>query len=94
MFTVVIHVRVRPGCLEEFEAAILKNARASVEREEHCSRFDVLQSLDDPLDWVLYEEYTDRAAFDAHHRQPHFLEWNLVAGRLLADKSAKSYQVR
>ena len=41
--------------LEEFERALLHNARESVRHDPGCVRFDVSQELDDPTRWVLYE---------------------------------------
>ena len=52
MLVVHVHVRVRPGQVEEFLAATLVNARASL-AEPGVLRFDVIQDDADPAHVVL-----------------------------------------
>ena len=42
--------------------------------EPGCLRFDVWQS-DDPLIWLVAEEFRDRASFDAHQRRGRASDW-------------------
>ena len=58
-----------------FLAAMLENARGSVQNEPGCLRFDVLQDGADPNRLHLYEVYRDQAAVEAHRQAPHFLRW-------------------
>ena len=37
--------------------------------------------------FVLYELYTDAAAFEAHRAAPHFAHWRTVADRVLVPGS-------
>jgi quinol monooxygenase YgiN len=94
MLIVVVQVRVKAECLEEFEAAILENAARAVEREPGCLGFEVNQRGDDPAEWLFYERYTDAAAFEAHRRAPHFLAYQAVAERVLLSKSLATYVAR
>lgn len=87
MHIVLVLVTVRPELLEEFEQAILHNARESVTRDPGCIRFDVSQQQDDPARWVLYEVYDSPDAHAAHRRSPHFLAYDAVAARALVDKT-------
>lgn len=87
MHIVLVLVTVRPGLLEEFERALLHNARESVEHDPGCLRFDVSQRQDDPTRWVLYEVYDSPDAHAAHRRSPHFLAYDAVAARALVDKT-------
>jgi quinol monooxygenase YgiN len=73
--------------LDEFERALLHNARESVRRDPGCVRFDVSQQLDDPTRWVLYEVYDSADAHAAHRGSPHFLAYDAVASRALVDKT-------
>ena len=84
---VLVLVTVRPELLEEFEQALLHNARESVARDPGCVRFDVSQQQDDPARWVLYEVYDSPDAHAAHRRSPHFLAYDAVAARALVDKT-------
>ncbi len=52
MFIVLVHVHVKPECVEAFRAATLENARNSVQ-EPGIARFDVIQQRDDPERFIL-----------------------------------------
>jgi len=87
MHIVLVLVTVRSEWLDEFERAVLHNARESVAHDPGCRRFDVSQSTDDSTRWVLYEVYDSPDAHAAHRRSPHFLAYDAVASRALLDKT-------
>jgi quinol monooxygenase YgiN len=87
MHIVLVLVTVRPEMLDEFERALLHNARESVAHDPGCRRFDVSQSTNDSTRWVLYEVYDSPDAHAAHRRSPHFLAYDAVASRALVDKT-------
>jgi autoinducer 2-degrading protein len=87
MFSVVVQMQARPGKRDEFLAAMGENAASSVRDEPGCRRFDVCSVADDEHRFVLYEHYTDAAAFDAHRATPHFLRWREAAADLLVPGS-------
>lgn len=74
MFVVCVHVHVKPENVEQFIEATLANARNTVE-EPGALRFDVLQQIDDPSRFVLYEAYRDEAGAKAHKETPHYARW-------------------
>ena len=41
---------------------------------------------------MLYEIYTDRAAFDFHLKSKHFTEFNLASQRYVKDKKVVEYE--
>ena len=86
MFSLVVHVEVRPGSREEFLAGMTANAQASVRDEPGCLRFDVCSVDGEQNRFVLYELYTDADAFAAHKQAPHFGEWRKVADRVVASQ--------
>jgi (4S)-4-hydroxy-5-phosphonooxypentane-2,3-dione isomerase len=86
MFSLVVQMEVRPGRREEFLAGMAANAQASVRDEPGCLRFDVCSVADDENRFVLYELYTDAAAFAAHKASPHFARWRTVAEQVLASQ--------
>jgi quinol monooxygenase YgiN len=63
---------------------LLHNLRDASLAEAGCKRFDVARGNDDASVFVLYEEYTDRAALDAHLATDHFKQYGLNGVRLLA----------
>ena len=74
MFVVCVHVHVRPENVEQFIAATRENGRNTVE-EPGALRFDVLQQVDDPARFVLYEAYVDEEGAKAHKQTPHYAAW-------------------
>jgi (4S)-4-hydroxy-5-phosphonooxypentane-2,3-dione isomerase len=87
MHIVLVLVTVKPDMLDEFERALLYNARESVAKDPGCLRFDVSQQQDDGTKWVLYEVYDSPAAHAAHRQSPHFLAYDAVAARAVTDKT-------
>lgn len=58
---------------EAFEAAVRRNARASLGTEAGCLQFDVCRDPQDPGRFLLYERYANTAAIAHHRRTPHYL---------------------
>ena len=83
MFSLMVQMEVRPGRRAEFLAGMAANAAASVRDEPGCLRFDVCSVGSDENRFVLYELYTDAAAFEAHKASPHFAEWRTVAAEVV-----------
>ena len=83
MFSLMVQMEVRPGERERFLTGMAANAEASVRDEPGCLRFDICSVAGDDNRFVLYELYTDAAAFDAHKASPHFAAWRLIAEQVL-----------
>jgi (4S)-4-hydroxy-5-phosphonooxypentane-2,3-dione isomerase len=84
MLVVHVHVRVRPGRVEEFLAASLDNARASL-AESGVLRFDVIQDQGDPEHVVLVEVYRDDDASAAHKQTAHYATWRDRVAEMMAE---------
>lgn len=92
MHVVCVHVHVNPEHREDFIRVTLENARETV-REPAALRFDVLQSLDDPNRFVLYEAYQDAAGAGAHKGTPHYTRWrDAVADWMAEPRQGIKYQ--
>jgi (4S)-4-hydroxy-5-phosphonooxypentane-2,3-dione isomerase len=88
MLVVHVHARVRPERVEEFLAATLVNARASL-AEPGVLRFDVIQDEADSAHVVLNEVYRDQEASAAHKLTPHYAAWrDSVAGMMMAPRES------
>jgi (4S)-4-hydroxy-5-phosphonooxypentane-2,3-dione isomerase len=83
MLVVHVHARIRPGRAEDFLAATLVNARASL-GEPGVLRFDVIQDLADPEHIVLVEVYRDDEASAAHKLTPHYAAWRDAVAEMMA----------
>jgi (4S)-4-hydroxy-5-phosphonooxypentane-2,3-dione isomerase len=89
MLVVHVHVRIRPGQLEEFLAATLANARGSL-AEPGVLRFDVIQDEADPAHVVLAEVYRDAEASAAHKLTPHYATWRDAVAGMMAEPRAST----
>jgi quinol monooxygenase YgiN len=88
MFVMLVKLTIKPELVDEFKAAILKNAALSIERDPGCLRFDVLQQTDDPTRWVLYEVYDKEQAWVDHRNAAHFLAFMEVGNRAIVTREA------
>ena len=84
MFTVFVHVRVKPDQIDAFKAASIKNARQSI-LEPGVARFDVLQQQDAPDRFVLVEVYKTAEASAAHKATVHYSEWRDTVADMMAE---------
>jgi (4S)-4-hydroxy-5-phosphonooxypentane-2,3-dione isomerase len=89
MLVVHVHVRIRPGQVEEFLAATLANARASL-AEPGVLRFDVIQDEAEPAYVVLVEVYRDAEAPAAHKLTPHYATWRHAVAEMMAEPRAST----
>ena len=87
MLVIHVHVRVRPGRVEDFLAATLVNAQASL-AEPGVLRFDVIQDQADPEHVVLVEVYRDDDASAAHKLTPHYAVWRDLVAEMMAEPRA------
>lgn len=74
MIVTIVEVYVKKDKINEFIEVTLENHRGSI-KEEGNIRFDVLQSLEDPCRFTLYEVYESEEAAKAHKNTPHYLKW-------------------
>src|SRR6516165_3172671 len=89
MLVVHVHVRIRPGQVEEFLAATLVNARASL-GELGVLRFDVIRDEADPAHVVLVEVYRDVEASAAYKLTLHYATWRDAVAEMMAEPRAST----
>jgi autoinducer 2-degrading protein len=84
MLVVHVHVRVRPGRVDDFLAASRDNARASL-TEPGVLRFDVIQDQEDAEHVILVEVYRDGDASAAHKQTAHYATWRDRVAEMMAE---------
>ena len=84
MLVVHVEVFVKPEYLEQFRAATLENARASL-GEPGVARFDVIQRDDDPERFLLVEVYKTAEAPAEHKQTPHYAKWRDAVAEMMAE---------
>ena len=94
-FVITVEFELDSDVFPEFLRQVTNNAAASVRLEPHCLRFDVLTpSAPEPEHRVLlYEIYTDRAAFDFHLESAHFKIFDETTRTMVRKKTVLQYEV-
>lgn len=80
MFVVVARYHAKEGKEAEI-ASILKEMAEHSNAEPGCALYTVNRSVEDPRRFLLYEQYHDRAAFEAHRETAHFKD--LILGKVV-----------
>ncbi|QEN04645.1 antibiotic biosynthesis monooxygenase [Thiospirochaeta perfilievii] len=74
MLTVNVKVVVKENYIEDFiEATILNASKSNL--EEGIIRFDIIQELDNPQNFMLVEVYNSQDAPAAHKETDHYKTW-------------------
>jgi len=84
MLIVLVHVRVKPECVEAFRKATVANASESG-KEPGIARFDVIQQNDDPTRFILVEVYRDAEAPARHKDTEHYQTWRDAVADMMAE---------
>lgn len=74
MHVTLVHIQVKSGHIDDFIAATRLNHEASI-REAGNRRFDMLQSPENPAQFILYEAYASEEDAAAHKQTAHYLAW-------------------
>ncbi len=82
--TVIAYHRAKPGKEQELREALLAVC-APTRKEKGCINYDLHVSPDDPAVLVFHENWTSKAALDAHLHSPHIDVFRRRAPDLLAE---------
>ena len=92
MFIVHCFVRTKDDKVADFIEVATANSRASL-TEPGCTRFDVIQQLDDPTQFVLVEGYRSPEDLEFHKTQPHYFAWKEAMEEIQAEpRYTRKYQ--
>ncbi len=80
MFVIAAQWYAKDGREEEV-AALVRQMIPLTRAEPGCRLFTVNRAVDDPRKFLLYEQFDDRAAFDAHVATANFKD--IVVGRIV-----------
>jgi quinol monooxygenase YgiN len=83
-FAVIARYVCRNEDADEIRAALLEMRRHTLEEPANLM-YVVHEEIDEGATFILYEQYDDRAGFEAHTQTPHFarLIVDLIRPRLL-----------
>ena len=74
MLILVVRVTIKAGHEDEVLVPFRK-LQDETRREPGCIMYLVQRSRDDSRRYLIYEQYSDQAALDAHRASPHFKEY-------------------
>jgi quinol monooxygenase YgiN len=78
-FVLVVRLTVQEGKVDDALATLRELADAT-RQEPGCELYIPTQNREDPRSFLIYEQYVDQAALDAHAASDHFQR--LAAGTL------------
>lgn len=73
-FSAIVDVEIVSGTADRFEAAMESHIR-NTRNEPGNIAFHFLKSTAFPESYVFFEVFVDRAAYDQHHVEEHYLRW-------------------
>ena len=80
--TVVAHLRAKAGMEDRVREELLKMV-AETRKEEGCINYDLHEEIDQPGQFVFYENWTSAEALERHTRTPHYLHLTSIAPEVL-----------
>ena len=75
MLVVIVEFRLKPGSRDRFIDRVRRQASDSLRNESGCHVFDICLDPTRENKVLLYEVYTDEAAFEAHLASAHFRDF-------------------
>jgi quinol monooxygenase YgiN len=78
-FVLVVKMLAQEGNEDE-AAATMRELADATRKEPGCELYIPVQDPENPRSFLFYEQYVDKAAFEAHGASPHFQK--LAAGKL------------
>jgi len=92
VYIVQVFVRVKINDIDLFTSASQENAVKSL-LEDGIVRFDVLQNIEDPQDFLLTEVYSSEEAPLEHKKTLHYKKWKETVEEMM-DKPRRSLKYR
>ena len=74
MLILAVHVTIKTGHEDAVLDPLLK-LQEETRREPGCIFYVVQRSRENPRHYLIYEQYKDAAALDAHRNSPHFKQY-------------------
>ena len=82
--TVIARIRAKADRVQRVEEE-LRKLLAPTRAENGCINFDMHQGVTDPSQFLFHENWTSKAALEAHFETPHIKNWLRQAESLLAE---------
>ncbi|MEH6548150.1 MAG: putative quinol monooxygenase [Sneathiella sp.] len=90
MYVVLVEFEIESDHFNAFKIRVLRQAKDSLALETECHIFDVCVDTDADNHIVLYEHYSNRAAFEHHLDSDHFKDFDSEVTPWILSKSVRS----
>ena len=84
MIVTCVYVHVKSDKITEFIEATMANQKESV-KEHGNIRFDLVQQVDDPTWFMIYEAYESELTASAHKTTNHYMKWRDSVTNLMVE---------
>jgi quinol monooxygenase YgiN len=74
MLILVVSLKIADGRENEV-TEMFRKLEAATRQEPGCITYVVQRSRENPLHYLVYEQYRDEAALEAHRNSPHFKQY-------------------
>ena len=91
MYVVVVEFSAHPQHAAAFIERVRQQAKDSLRLEPDCHVFDVCLDPERDNFVLLYEVYSDKAAFDTHLQSAHFDDFNQAVQDWVSDKKVSTF---
>jgi len=91
MYAVIVEFTLNPGFSMAFRDRVRRQAAESLALEPYCHVFDVCIDPQREDSVLLYELYSDRAAFDAHLASAHFRDFDADVSDWVSARRVRTY---
>jgi len=92
MHVVIVEFTIQADRVDDFRARVRQQARDSLANEADCHVFDVCIDPERPALVLLYEVYSDAAAFASHLASMHFLDFDNRVREWVVDKKVTRFE--
>jgi len=84
MLVILVSVKVKSESIEGFLKETLENTESSV-KEPGVARFDIIQQVDDPTQFILIEAYRSTEAPAQHKETAHYKKWRDAVEKMMLE---------
>ena len=92
MLVVVVFLEAHGGRQEELRDALRVHAKICLDREPGCQRYDISVDPLEGASFLLYQVYTDEAAYLAHRELPHYADFRILTDPWVLTRRVLTYQ--
>lgn len=92
MLTIMVHAKIKKEFLKEYVEMASLLTRETRNKRKGCISYSFCQRIDEPTEFVLYEQWENQEAFDEHIKQLVLLLGPPSPGGLLPEKLVNMYE--